>query len=64
MKTYLLLLLTALSPAFGQHAEMNNRGDRVMGFSHEKTTHHFRLYADGGAIEVTANDPRDTASRD
>jgi hypothetical protein len=35
-----------------------------MGFSHEKTTHHFRLYADGGAIEVTANDPRDSESRD
>jgi hypothetical protein len=35
-----------------------------MGFSHEKTTHHFRLYKDGGAIEVTANDAKDTASRD
>jgi len=30
-----------------------------MGFSHEKATHHFRLYPDGGAIEVTANDPND-----
>ena len=27
------------------------RGDEIMGFSHEKTTHHFRLYADGGSIE-------------
>jgi hypothetical protein len=35
-----------------------------MGFSHEKTTHHFRLYADGGAIEVEANDANDTSSRD
>src|SRR3954467_7021670 len=35
-----------------------------MGFSHEKTTHHFRLYKNGGAIEVTANDPSDAASRD
>jgi hypothetical protein len=35
-----------------------------MGFSHEKTTHHFRLFADGGEIEVTANDPGDTESRD
>jgi hypothetical protein len=40
------------------------RGDQVMGFSHEKTTHHFRLYADGGAIEAQANDAQDTASRD
>src|SRR5213079_1001284 len=40
------------------------RGDKVMGFSHEKTTHHFRLYADGGAIEAEANDAKDAASRD
>lgn len=41
---------------------VNERGDHAMGFSHEKTTHHFRLTAEGGAIEVTANDPSDTAS--
>jgi hypothetical protein len=35
-----------------------------MGFSHEKTTHHFILYSDGGAIEVTANDATDSESRD
>ena len=35
-----------------------------MGFSHEKTTHHFKLYEDGGAIEVTAKDSKDSASRD
>jgi hypothetical protein len=40
------------------------RGDKGMGFSHTKTTHHFRLKADGGAIEVTANDANDQASRD
>lgn len=44
--------------------EMNKRGDRVMGFDHTKTTHHFRLLPDGGSIEVTANSPGDTASRD
>lgn len=46
------------------HHEVNERGDHVMGFWHEKTTHHFRLYEDGGAIEVTANDSKDIASRD
>jgi hypothetical protein len=46
------------------HDAVDKRGDQVMGFSHEKTTHHFRLYKDGGAIEVTANDPKDTGSRD
>jgi hypothetical protein len=35
-----------------------------MGFSQEKTTHHFLLFKDGGAIDVGANDPKDTASRD
>jgi hypothetical protein len=53
--------------AFAQdahHAGVDQRGDHVMGFSHDKTTHHFRLYKDGGAIEVTANDSKDTASRD
>ena len=40
------------------------RGDEVMGFSHEKTTHHFRLYSDGGSIEVEANEAEDAASRD
>src|SRR5207245_4169250 len=37
--------------------------DQAMGFSQEKTTHHFRLYTDGGAIEVAANDPKDAGSR-
>ncbi len=35
-----------------------------MGFSHETTTHHFRLTPSGGAIEVTANDPNDAKSRE
>ena len=41
---------------------VNERGDHAMGFSHEKTTHHFHLTADGGVIEVTANDSNDAAS--
>ncbi len=35
-----------------------------MGFSHEKTTHHFELPSDGGTIEVRADDVKDTASRE
>jgi hypothetical protein len=47
-----------------QHlAEVNRRGARAMGFSQTKTTHHFRLNTDGGAIEVTANRAQDRASR-
>lgn len=44
--------------------KVNEQGDKAMGFSHEKTTHHFRLFADGGAVEVTANDAHDAESRD
>jgi hypothetical protein len=43
-------------------AEVDRRGDEVMGFSHTATTHHFRLLGDGGAIEISANDPQDAAS--
>jgi hypothetical protein len=46
-----------------QHqADVDNRGDQVMGFDHNKTAHHFRLLSDGGAIEVEANDAEDTTS--
>jgi len=46
-----------------QEEKMNERGDHVMGFDHTKTTHHFRLLPDGGSIEVAANSPQDTQSR-
>jgi hypothetical protein len=42
---------------------VNEQGDKAMGFSHEKTTHRFRLFRDGGAIEVTANSAQDSESR-
>ena len=35
-----------------------------MGFDQTKTTHHFSLYEDGGAIEVSVNDPADAVNRD
>jgi hypothetical protein len=40
------------------------RGEEVMGFDQAKTTHHFKLLPEGGAIEITANDTSDLASRD
>jgi hypothetical protein len=45
-------------------AGVDARGDHAMGFSHDKSTHRFRLFPDGGAIEVGANDPNDTVTRD
>ncbi len=62
--TTAVLLLGQEKPAADHHAAVNSRGEHAMGFSHEKTTHHFRLLKDGGAIEVSSNDPKDTDSRD
>jgi hypothetical protein len=46
-----------------QHmAELNKHGAEAMGFDQDKTTHHFRLYREGGAVEVQAKDPADAAS--
>jgi hypothetical protein len=70
MTTLALTLALVLGTALPQHTDhqrddMTRRGDAVMGFSHEKTTHHFRLRATGGEIEATANDANDeeTASQ-
>jgi hypothetical protein len=74
-QNWLALLLAVQLAALGQqpnapagpasdahHSAVDQRGDRVMGFSHEKVQHHFRLYADGGAIEAEPVDPGDTTS--
>jgi hypothetical protein len=58
----LVLICGVQVPAVSQHQSgVEKRGDQAMGFPHDKTTHHFRLYSDGGAIEVTANDAKHSA---
>lgn len=47
-----------------QMEEMNERGDKEMGFDRLKTTHHFLLANDGGTIQVEVNNPKDKESRD
>ena len=75
MKTKAILVILVLGSAIQaqqantqtpeqQHCAMMKRGDAGMGFSHEKTTHHFVLLKDGGVIQVSVNDPKDDASRD
>jgi hypothetical protein len=65
-----LTLLPAMPSAhrgFSQsdrQSDVVKRGDHVMGFSHEATTHHFRLFKDGGEIAVGANDAKDKSSID
>jgi hypothetical protein len=44
------------------NAGINERGDKAMGFSHEKTTHHFLLKENGGIIKVEANSAEDLRS--
>jgi hypothetical protein len=47
------------------HADdVDRRGAQVMGFDQDKTAHHFLLYEDGGAIDVSVKDPADTANLD
>ena len=60
----LSLFVFALSLlAQGPHA-MNQRGEMVMGFDQDRTTHHFYLYPDGGAIDIQVRDAADTRDRD
>ena len=41
---------------------LETRGNAAMGFEQSKTTHHFLLKPDGGAIQVQANNPQDAVS--
>ena len=62
---FALSLLVFSAPVAAQHAQhLDARGKTVMGFDQQKTTHHFLLYEDGGAIEVAVKDRADTANRD
>ena len=45
-------------------AEVDQRGDEGMGFSHTMTGHHFHLFPDGGSIEVESDSPDDSASKE
>jgi hypothetical protein len=74
MKTTAILAILVLASAIQaqqantqtpeqQHTEMMKRGDAGMGFSQDKTTHHFSLLKDGGAIQVSINDPKDDTTR-
>jgi len=70
VKLALVAILAAVSTAgmphtSSQHHEaVDRRGAQVMGFDQQKTTHHFLLYEDGGAIDVAVKDASDTTSLD
>jgi hypothetical protein len=44
------------------HSEVDRRGNEVMGFEHEKSAHHFYLRKDGGVVEATVKDPKDSTT--
>ena len=46
------------------HSSADKRGAMVMGFDQEATAHHFLLFSDGGAIDVSVKDPSDAKNRD
>ena len=53
----------AACPNHADHqAQVDQRGDHVMGFDHNKTVHHFLLKADGGVISAAVKDPKDRES--
>lgn len=58
------LALAASMPLLAQQSgstasHLDARGRHVMGFDQQKTAHHFRLYEDGGAIDVSVKDKGD-----
>src|SRR5258708_19320537 len=50
-------------PGHAAHAQMNERGEKAMGFSQTATTHHFLLNSNGGVIQVEAKDSADETNR-
>lgn len=56
--TLVMLLLMSIGQNHTAH-----RADAVMGFDQAKTVHHFRLYTDGGAIDVRVLDESDATNR-
>ena len=58
------LAIVSVQHPESHHAAVDARGAHVMGFDQARTAHHFRLYADGGAIDVAVRDPADSANRD
>ena len=60
----LVVAPVAVGSAVGQDAHLQHRGAAVMGFDQDKTAHHFLLYQDGGAIDVSVKDVADVKNRD
>jgi hypothetical protein len=60
----LVSLPVSLAARQDHHRSNDQQGAMVMGFDQARTTHHFLLFNDGGAIEVSVNDSADMKNRD
>jgi hypothetical protein len=60
----LVSLPLSLAARQDHHRSNDQQGAMVMGFDQARTTHHFLLFDDGGAIEVGVNDSADMENRD
>jgi hypothetical protein len=53
----------AICPMHDANSQMNERGEKGMGFPQTATTHNFLLKTNGGAIRVEVNDPANADGR-
>jgi hypothetical protein len=60
----LLSLPASLAARQDHHASGDRRAARAMGFDQERTAHHFSLFKDGGAIDVSVKDAADAKNRE
>jgi hypothetical protein len=60
----IMMLAAGSTSAQVGHGSPDKRGGAVMGFDQALTAHHFRLFTDGGAIDVSVRNPSDAKNRD
>jgi hypothetical protein len=60
----LVAVPASLAARQDHHAPANQRAASVMGFDQDRTAHHFLLFKDGGAIDVSVKDQADTKNRE
>src|SRR5262245_55382074 len=59
-----LTLQVSLAARQDHQTSMDQRGALAMGFDQQLTTHHFLLFKDGGAIDVSVKNASDAKNRD
>ena len=57
-------VLTSVSVVVAGQDHHGSKAEAVMRFDQERTAHHFFLFNDGGAIDVSVNEAGDTKNRD